>query len=54
MPLKWDELVEKYRECADYAGITQKGIKVEESIALLKELESLDNIRQLIESLTPR
>ena len=54
MPMQWDELVEKYRECADYAGLTQKGIKVEESISLLKEVESLDNVKQLVQSLTPR
>lgn len=54
MPMQWDELVEKYRECADYAGVAQKGIKVEESIGLLKQIEGLDNIRQLVQSLTPR
>ncbi|MBI2854335.1 MAG: MmgE/PrpD family protein [Chloroflexi bacterium] len=54
MPLQWDELVEKYRECADYASLTQKGVNAGESVGLLKDLESVENVRQLIESLTPR
>lgn len=50
-PATWDDLAEKYRDCA--SGILPNA-QVEESIAMIAELESLPNLSGLMSTLQPR
>lgn len=50
-PASWDDLVEKYRDCA--AGILPDA-QVDESIAMIAELEKLPDVTELMAALQPR
>ena len=49
-PAGWDDLAEKYRECAD--GVLPRS-QVEESMAIIKTLENTASVSELVASLTP-
>ncbi|HWA79743.1 MAG TPA: MmgE/PrpD family protein, partial [Acetobacteraceae bacterium] len=48
-PMCWDEVVAKFRECADYGGLAPA--RAEEVIAMVKDLASLRDIRCLTAAL---
>lgn len=50
-PATWDDLAEKYRDCAD--GVLPK-TQIDESMAMIRELEKLSNVSELMSALQPR
>jgi 2-methylcitrate dehydratase PrpD len=48
-PMSYDEVAEKFRECADYAGVDRG--RVEEVVTLVADLENVPAIHQLTELL---
>ena len=50
-PASWDDVAEKFRECCD--GILPPA-QAEEAIAAIARLDTLDNVRALIDLLRPR
>jgi hypothetical protein len=49
----WEEVVGKYRECAEYAGLPQQGVDVMRAVDMVRGLEDLPKAKDLLESLTP-
>ena len=49
----WEDVVEKCQECADYAGLPQKGVEVKRAIDMVQDLERLSKVQELLDSLTP-
>ena len=52
-PMLWDDIVEKYLECAGYAKLAQRGVDPKHLIALVEDIESLQDGTQLMASLSP-
>ena len=50
-PVTWDDLTTKYAQCAD--GILSR-TQIDETVAMIGELERLDHVAELIAALTPR
>ena len=49
-PAGWDDLADKYRECAD--GVLHRS-QVEASMAIIKSLENASSVSELVASLSP-
>ncbi len=50
-PATWDDLAEKYRDCAN--GVLPQS-QIDESIAMIKEIDKLPNLSTLMSALQPR
>ena len=51
--MDWENVVEKYLECAEYADLPKKGVDVRRGVDLVQELEHLPKVEDLLRSLTP-
>ena len=49
----WEEIVEKYHECFDYSGLAEKGVDVTPSIEMVRNLDQLPRVEDLLGSLAP-
>lgn len=49
-PMSWEEVVDKFSECADYGGLPVSAAR--EVVCMVENLERLDDIRQLTAALT--
>ena len=49
----WEDVVRKYRECTEYAGLAGKGVDVMQAVNMIRDLENLPRAKDLLVSLTP-
>jgi 2-methylcitrate dehydratase PrpD len=47
-PLRWEEFLEKFRECARYSAIPISGDRLEEMLACLQVIDRVQDIDQLL------
>ena len=52
-PMLWDDIVEKYIECAEYAGLARRGVDPERLVALVENIENLEDGTRLMACLSP-
>lgn len=52
-PMLWDDIVEKYLECAEYAGLPQQGVDPRPLVEMVKHIEELADGTVLLGSLAP-